>query len=140
MLFLTLDESDAMSTDELVEEVSEDGFLPTLQRLRSVIASAGMTVFAEIDHAAAAIEVGLHMPPTVVLLYGNPKAGTPVMLSSPPAALELPLRVLLSEDAGGRVRMRYHPIAAQLARLGVDKDVANRLGGAQTLLLKAMRP
>ncbi|MDQ8035296.1 MAG: DUF302 domain-containing protein, partial [Bordetella sp.] len=76
-------------------------FTDTLKRLRDTFASKGLTVFATVDHQAAARAAGLSMPPTTVLIYGSPKAGTPLMLAAPDFALALPLRVLVREDEGG---------------------------------------
>jgi uncharacterized protein (DUF302 family) len=70
-------------------------FSDTLARLQSTLESRGFRIFAAIAHRAAAESVGLTMPPTTVLIYGNPKGGTPLMLAAPDFALELPLRVLV---------------------------------------------
>jgi uncharacterized protein (DUF302 family) len=79
------------------------------------------------------------MPPTVVLIYGNPKGGTPIMLASPLAALDLPLRVLVREDASGRASIAFHPIAPVLRLAGVPEALATRLEPAQRLLIEAIR-
>ena len=92
----------------IAEHVSSFAFAPTVHRLKDAIAKAGMTVFASIDHAAGAREVGMEMPPTIVLLYGNARGGTPIMLATPQAALDLPLRVLVRE-AAERTRDRVLP-------------------------------
>ncbi|MET0937040.1 MAG: DUF302 domain-containing protein [Luteibacter sp.] len=125
---------------DFVEHASASDFATTLERLVAVIAEAGMTVFAQIDHAAAARAVGLAMPPTVVLLYGHPKGGTPVMLASPRAALDLPLRVLLREGSDGKALLSFHPIGPTLREAGVPDDLAMRLQPGQQLLQKALRP
>src|SRR4051812_10903549 len=74
------------------------GFAETLDRLEATLRAKGIDVFAKIDHAAAATGVGLSMPPTVVLVFGSPRGGTPLMLEQPLLALDLPLRVLVRED------------------------------------------
>ncbi len=131
---------DAEPTTRLVEEPSATDFTTTMARLTAAIEEAGMTVFARIDHAAAARSAGLTMPPTVVLIYGNPRGGTPVMLATPHAALDLPLRVLLREDGDGRTLLSFHPVGAVLREAGVPADLAARLEPAQQLVLKALRP
>jgi len=124
---------------DIEEYPSAAEFEPTLNRLITAIEKAGMTVFAQIDHAAGARKVGMTMPPTIVLLYGNPKGGTPVMLASPLAALDLPLRVLLRQDGDGRTLMSFHPVAATLRKADVPDALAASLEPAQRLLIEAIK-
>jgi uncharacterized protein (DUF302 family) len=113
-------------------------FEATLDGLIEAIAHSGMTLFARIDHAAAALAIGTPMPPTTVLIYGSPAGGTPLMLAAPLAALDLPLRVLVREDEQGRVTMAFHPMARVLRRAGVPDAQAQRLERAQLNLLEAL--
>lgn len=122
----------------VVEHVSSLAFGPTLQRLKDRIASAGMTVFACIDHAAGAREVGMGMPPTVVLFYGHARGGTPIMLAAPQAALDLPLRVLAREDTDGRTVVSFRPVAQMLREAGVPDPLASRIEPAQQILVDAI--
>ena len=126
-------------SDDLVELKSADGFAPTLERVTNAIESHGMTVFARVDHAAGARTVGLVMPPTVVLIYGNPKGGTPLMLAAPQAALDLPLRVLVREGADGKAVVAYHPAAVTMKRAGVPDELASKLDPAQAILAAAVK-
>jgi uncharacterized protein (DUF302 family) len=138
-----MSDSSAPAASRPVEHVSGMAFAPTLERLVRAIEAAGMTVFARIDHAAGAREVGMEMPPTVVLLYGHPRGGTPIMQAAPQAALDLPLRVLVREDAaagGGRVLVSFHPVAPMLRQAGVPDALAARLEPAQRLLIDAIQP
>jgi uncharacterized protein (DUF302 family) len=114
-------------------------FAQTLDRIGAAIEAAGMRVFARIDHAAAATGVGLAMPPTTVLIYGSPKGGTPLMLASPAAALDLPLRVLVREDADGHAFVSFHPVIAMLTKAGVPMSLAERLVPAQGVLIRAIQ-
>jgi uncharacterized protein (DUF302 family) len=123
-----------------VEHIGSFSFAVTLERIEQAIEAAGMTVFARIDHAAGARAVGMTMPPTVVLLYGNPRGGTPIMLAAPRAALDLPLRVLVREDADGRTIISFYPVTPLLVASGVPGELAGRLEPAQRLLLDALRP
>ena len=125
---------------DLVEHVSPVPFAPTLDRLVKAIETAGLTLFARIDHAAGARDAGLAMPPTVLLVYGHAKGGTPIMLAAPSAALDLPLRVLVREDADGRALVSFHPVASMLRRAGVPDALAARLEPAQRVLVEAIRP
>jgi uncharacterized protein (DUF302 family) len=123
---------------DIVEHVSPLTFADTLERIVQAIANHGMTLFAKIDHAANARGVGLTMPPATVLIYGNAKGGTPIMLSAPNAALDLPLRVLVRERADGKAVITFHPIAVTLGRAGVPQDAAARLEPAQRMLIAAI--
>ena len=122
----------------LVERESRMSFAATLERVVAAIEAAGLRVFARIDHAAAAREFGLLMPPTTVVIYGNPVGGTPVMRAAPQAALDLPLRVLVREDHRGQAIVAFRPIAGVLQAAGVPEELAKKLVPAQTLLLDAL--
>jgi uncharacterized protein (DUF302 family) len=117
--------------EDFIELQSALPFEATLQRLIDAIEAKGLTLFSRIDHAAMAASVGLAMRPTSVLLYGNPKGGTPVMVAVPAAALDLPLRVLIREDEAGRTQVSYHPVAPLLRAIGVAADLAESLAPAQ---------
>jgi uncharacterized protein (DUF302 family) len=80
----------------------------TLKRLGSVLQSHGLTVFAHVDHSGEAAKVGLKMRPTQLIIFGSPKAGTPLMVASPTLAIDLPLKALVWEDAGGKVWVSYN--------------------------------
>jgi uncharacterized protein (DUF302 family) len=80
----------------------------TLQRLESVIATKGLTIFARIDHSGEAAKVGLKMPPTELLIFGGPKSGTPLMIASPTLALDLPLKALVWQDVDGAAWLSYN--------------------------------
>jgi uncharacterized protein (DUF302 family) len=123
---------------DFVELESKESFAVTLKRLEDAIASHGMTIFAKTDHAAGARDAGLSMPPTVVLLYGNPRGGTPMMLAAPRAALDLPLRVLVRENKG-RVFVAFHPVREMLMRAGVPGELAAKLEPAQRLIAETVK-
>jgi uncharacterized protein (DUF302 family) len=91
------------------------GAAETAERLKALLAEKGIQVFADIDHAAAAREAGLPLRPTRVLIFGNPKAGTPLMQGRQTLGLDLPLRTLVWEDADGNVWLTYRRVA-DLAR------------------------
>lgn len=91
----------------MITVVSSSGHAATLTRLLDAIARRGLTVFAQIDHAAAAREASMELPAEVVVLFGNPRAGTPLMQEDPRVGIELPLRILVW-DQGGRTLVGYN--------------------------------
>jgi uncharacterized protein (DUF302 family) len=111
-------------------------FAATAKRLTDAIEAAGMTMFARIDHADAARQAGLAMPPTMVFIYGNAKAGTPVMVEAPKAALDLPLRVLVRED-DTTTYISFHPIADVLRAAGLPETLWHRLNPGQQVIMDA---
>jgi uncharacterized protein (DUF302 family) len=80
----------------------------TVDKLKNILQSKQITLFALIDHSGEAAKVGLKMPPTKLLIFGSPKGGTPLMLAAPSVALDLPLKILVSEDAEGKVWLSYN--------------------------------
>ncbi len=123
---------------EFVEHASPLPFDATLECLVTAIAERGMTLFARVDHAANARDVGMSMPPATVLIYGHAKGGTPIMIGTPVAALDLPLRVLVREREDGTTAIVFHPVVAMLGSVGVPTEVAARLEPAQQMLLDAL--
>ena len=122
----------------LTHVVSAYGFSETLGKLRSALEAKGFTIFAIIDQREAARSVGLDMPPTTLLIYGNPEGGTPLMLAAPDFALELPLKVLVREEAGGQVLIVYSPASSLEGRHGLPAGLAGKLGGAEPLIAAAV--
>jgi uncharacterized protein (DUF302 family) len=82
----------------------------TVNRVEQLLRDKGVPLFALIDHSGEAEKAGLKMPPTKLLIFGNPKAGTPLMLHSPSAAIDLPLKLLVSEDRAGNVWISYNSL------------------------------
>ncbi|WP_233382991.1 DUF302 domain-containing protein [Methylobacterium sp. C25] len=113
-------------------------FAETVQRLRSALEGKGLTIFAAIDQRAAAQSVGLDMPPTTLIVYGNPKGGTPLMLAAPDFALELPLKLLVREDASGKTQVLFTPAAALEGLHGLPAGMAGKLGAAEPLIAAAV--
>lgn len=114
-----------------LEHRTPHDFEETLETVKKAIGKAGMTIFAEIDHAMAARENGLSMPETRVLVYGNPNVGTSVMLDAPLTALNLPLRILVRELPGHSSAVAFQPMAEMFEELGVKRDVATRFDAVQ---------
>lgn len=110
----------------------------TLDRLEVVLRGKGVEVFARIDHAAAAREAGLELAPTELLVFGNPKAGTPLMQAAPTVALDLPMKVLAWQDPSGQVQVLWNSPDFLVARHGLDPDAAGPLGAVKTLVDAAL--
>lgn len=119
----------------MVKTYSAYDYLQTRARLMHAVADHGLVLFGEFDHARAAQNVNLKMPPTTVLVFGNPKGGTPLMLAHPELALDLPFRVLISQQADGRTLVSYHP-AETLQRYGLDAAAIQALKKLEQLVEK----
>jgi len=109
----------------------------TLQRLQSLLAEKSVTVFALIDHSGEAAKVGLQMRPTKVLIFGNPKGGTPLMQAAPTTAIDLPLKALIWEDAEGKVWLTFNDPAYLQRRHGFPEPLIANLSAVNGLLAKA---
>ena len=106
----------------------------TLKRLNSVLQSHGLTIFARVDHSGEAEKVGLKMHPTQLIIFGSPKSGTPLMVASPTLAIDLPLKALVWEDAGGKVWLSYNSPEFLQQRHNVPADLLKNIAGAGALL------
>ena len=128
-----------MSESSYLEHKSRLNFSETVETLVDAIEKVGMNVFAKIDHGANAQEVGMHLPPSFVLIYGHARGGTPVMQAAPAAALDLPLRVLIRETERGETLIAFHPAREVLGHHPVQADLVERLAKAQQLLVGAIQ-
>jgi uncharacterized protein (DUF302 family) len=126
------------SAEDTVRLESPYSFSDALARLRSALEGKGFTIFATIDHRAAALSVGLDMPPTTVLVYGNPRGGTPLMLAAPDFALELPLRVLVREGGDGKTYVTFNPSTTLEGKYGLLAGMAEKLAPAEKVIASAV--
>ncbi len=110
----------------------------TVERIEAAARSRGLTIFARIDHSGEARKAGLQMPPTQVIVLGHPKGGTPVMLAAPTAAIDLPLKVLVRQDANGKTVVTINDHRWLQARHGIGDDLAKPLAGLPALLSAAL--
>ena len=117
---------------DVVTKISPRPVADTVARLTDLVAAKGMTLFAVIDQRAAAQQAGLPLRDTTLVLFGSPAAGTPVMAASPLAALDLPLKVLVWDDAG-QTKVSYYAPAALAARHHLSADLAAKLAGIDPL-------
>jgi uncharacterized protein (DUF302 family) len=110
----------------------------TVSRLKAAIESKGLTVFAQIDHAAGAKQVGLQMQEAQVLIFGTAKAGTPLMVESPLLALDLPLKVLVWEDAGKKTWASFNTPEFLAERHGIPAALVKNISGVEPLVRAAL--
>jgi uncharacterized protein (DUF302 family) len=110
----------------------------TVNRLESVLAERGVQVFAVVDHSGEAEKVGMKMRPTKLVIFGNPKGGTPVMLAAPTLAIDLPLKALAWEDENGKVWVSYNSPEYLQQRHGVPQDLMKNIAVAGVLVAKAV--
>ncbi|MGC1416787.1 MAG: DUF302 domain-containing protein [Candidatus Acidiferrum sp.] len=111
----------------------------TLQRVDSLLREKGLTIFCHVDHSGEAEKVGLKMNPAQLILFGSPKAGTPVMVNAPTIAIDLPLKALIWQDAGGKVWVSYNSPEYLQHRHGVRADLVKNIGAAGSLLQLAIK-
>src|ERR1700685_4484901 len=108
-----------------------------IEKLRGILQAKGVTLFALVDHSGEAAKVGLSMPPTTLLIFGNPKGGTPLMLASPSVAIDLPLKILVAEDAGGKVWLSYNSSAYLKERHSLPEELLQNIAVVDGLATKA---
>ena len=109
----------------------------TVARLEALLQGKGVTLFALVDHSGEAAKVGLTMPPTKLLIFGNPRGGTPLMLAAPSIVIDLPLKVLIAEDAQGTVSVSYNSPVYLQQRHGLPKELLQNVAVVETFAAKA---
>ena len=117
-----------MAVDGLLSIESHFDPQQTLERLEAEVKAKSLTVFARIDHAAGAATVGMPLRPTTVLIFGNPKGGTPLMQASQLVGIELPLKVLVWQDAAGKTWLAYADPASLAKRYALPPETATAVG------------
>lgn len=122
----------AMAAEGLVVKPSNHSVGETIDRLQSALEEKGLTIFARINHQEGAAGVDLELRPTELLIFGNPKLGTPLMTSAQTTAIDLPQKALAYEDADGKVYLAYNDVGYLMARHDIkDRDeVLNKIRGA----------
>src|SRR6516225_5571504 len=124
----------AMAADGLTTIASNYGPKETMDRLEAEIKAKGITVFARIDHAAGAAQAGLSLRPTEVLIFGNAKAGTPLMQADQTMGIDLPLKALVWQDAGGKTWLSYNDPGWIAKRHGLGHEVDTTVGALMGVL------
>jgi len=120
----------------IVSKPSNHSVDQTVENLKNILQSKGITIFAVIDHSGEAEKVGMKMPPTKLLIFGSPKAGTPLMLAAPSIAIDLPLKILVWEDGQGKVWLSYNSPEHIMKRHGVPQDLLKNIVVVGTLAEK----
>jgi uncharacterized protein (DUF302 family) len=109
----------------------------TVAKLEAALQAKNVKLFALVDHSGEAAKAGLTMPPTKLLIFGNPKGGTPLMLASPSAAIDLPLKILVAEDRQGQVWISYNSPAYLQKRHKLPEELLQNIGVAAALAAAA---
>ena len=109
----------------------------TVAKLKSILESKGVKLFALVDHSGEAEKAGMKMPPTKLLIFGNPKGGTPLMLASPSVAIDLPLKILVAEDAAGKVWLSYNSPEYLKERHNLPAELLQNIAVVDVLATKA---
>ena len=121
----------------IVDKSTNHSVDATVEKLKGILQDKGITLFALIDHSGEAEKVGIKMRPTKLLIFGNPKAGTPLMLAAPSSAIDLPLKILIWEDAEGKVWVSYNSPAYLQKRHGLPQDLLPNIAAVETLAMRA---
>jgi uncharacterized protein (DUF302 family) len=121
----------------IVNRLSNHSVDDTVRRLKESLSAKGITLFALIDHSGEAEKAGLKMLPTKLLLFGNPKAGTPLMMAAPSAALDLPLKILIWQDAQGKVWLSYNSAEYLKERHGLPQNLVQNIAVVDALAAAA---
>jgi len=127
-------------SNEGVVHVSSPYPVPeAFKRLEAIVMARGLSIQARIDHSADAAKVGLKMHPTQLLIFGNPKAGTPLMIASPTLAIDLPLKALVWEDDKGKVWISYNSPEYLKQRHNVPDALVKNISGVRAIIEEAVR-
>jgi uncharacterized protein (DUF302 family) len=121
----------------IVDVPSRHSVDETVRRVKNILQTKGITLFALIDHSGEAEKVGMKMRPTKLLIFGSPKAGTPLMLAAPSIAIDLPLKILVWEDAQGKVWLSYNSPEYLQQRHDLPADLVQNIAVVGTLAAKA---
>jgi uncharacterized protein (DUF302 family) len=121
----------------IIDTPSSHSVDQTVEKLKGILQVRGVALFALVDHSGEAEKVGMKMPPTKLLIFGNPKAGTPLMLAAPTSAIDLPLKILVWQDAQGRVWVSYNSPEYLQERHGLPPELLQNIAVVGTLAAKA---
>jgi uncharacterized protein (DUF302 family) len=126
-----------MNASGIVDIASNHSVDATVEKIRGILEAKGVRLFALVDHSGEAEKVGMTMRPTKLLIFGNPKAGTPVMLVAPSIAIDLPLKILVWEDTDEKVWISYNSADYLRGRHNVPAELMQNLAAAEAIAAKA---
>ena len=118
----------------IIDTLSNHSVDETVEKLKGILQAKGVTLFALVDHSGEAEKAGMKMRPTKLLIFGNPKAGTPVMLAAPSSAIDLPLKILIWEDREGKVWVSYNSLTYLQERHGIPQELLQNVAVVETLV------
>jgi uncharacterized protein (DUF302 family) len=121
----------------IVDKLSHHSVVDTVEKLKGILLSKGVMVFAIVDHSGEAEKVGMKMRPTKLLIFGSPKAGTPLMQAAPSVAIDLPLKILVWEDEQGEVWVSFNSPAYLQQRHGIPPELLQNIAVVESLAAKA---
>ena len=136
---ITSKETSMASTSDngIISRPSNHSVDETVEKLKGILQAKGVQLFALVDHSGEAEKVGMKMPPTKLLIFGSPKAGTPLMLAAPSVAIDLPLKILVWEDGQKKVWVSYNSAAYLQQRHGLPQELLQNIAVVETLATKA---
>jgi uncharacterized protein (DUF302 family) len=121
----------------LIDIPSSHSVDETVTKLEGILQAKGITLFALVDHSGEAAKAGMKMRPTKLLIFGNPRAGTPVMLAAPSSAIDLPLKILVWEDDQGKVWITYNSPSYLQERHNLRSELLPNIAVIETIAAKA---
>jgi uncharacterized protein (DUF302 family) len=121
----------------IVDVLSKHSVDENVDRVKNILQFKGIALFSLIDHSGEAAKVGLKMPPTKLIVFGSPKAGTPLMLAAPSIAIDLPLKILVWQDANGKVWLSYNNSEYLQERHSLPQDLVQNIAVVAALAEKA---
>jgi uncharacterized protein (DUF302 family) len=128
-----------MSAQGIIDIRSHQPVHQTVEKIQSILAAKGVTLFALVDHSGEAEKVGMKMRPTQLLIFGSPKAGTPVMLAAPSIAIDLPLKLLVWEDEAGQAWISYNSAEYLGTRHNVPGELMQNLAAVEAIAAAAAK-
>jgi uncharacterized protein (DUF302 family) len=126
-------EKELMANNGIVNKPSKHSVDDTLGKLQNILEAKEIPVFALVDHSGEAAKVGMKMRPTKLLIFGNPKGGTPLMLAAPSIAIDLPVKILIWQDDQEKVWVSYNTPEYLTERHGLPPHLAQNIGFIETL-------